>query len=176
MTHEELKLLFRQMSKYPSLNKVPKRYLHGISLSTLQRWAKQGLDKTIKKSFGYCKTCSSFFQKTQSTQILCGSRKCYLAHAAYMSKMRHDQVGRKKPISVKGMITKSAKRRVTMNRATNSGSRYTDKEIELVRYSPKSIFDLAIKLGRSMSSIEGLRTRINKRKKDEESTDERDCR
>jgi len=129
----------------------------------MRRWKNDGFDVTLKKAFTYCKSCNKFFKKGTSRQVLCGNVNCLLAHNRLMSKQNGYQRGRVKKQSEFSVIKKKAKRRVSINRAVNSHKPYTAKDIIRIRFSSKNCFDLALELGRSVSSIECARSRYIKR-------------
>ena len=166
MTYAELQQLFREMGKHRYISQCNYAQqimsTHSISLSTIQRWRVAGIDNTLDKAFGYCATCSAFFKRNQSKQVICGSITCDKAHKKFMSKQNGYNKGRVKKQSVRGDMKRKAQRRVSSQRATSTHKPWTEKEIETVRKSKLKRFDLAIELGRSVCAIEGLITRINK--------------
>ena len=159
MTYNELTTLFKCLN---STKYITECKFKGVSNCTVRRWKKWGYDETLKRAFGYCKVCDTFFKKEHSHQILCGKRSCLLEHNRFMSRVNGYQKGRKKEQSQITITRIKALRRISGNKATRRGLRYTKEEIKKIFKYDKTTFELALELGRSVSSIENARVRFDR--------------
>lgn len=148
---------YRYITKDTYAQEFSKRY--NISICSLVRWKREGREETLKKCFRYCVVCDRFFYKRHSHQILCGNVNCLRTH----NRLKYPNKGRKKPVSIPGVARKNAQRRLSRKKATRTHKPYTVEE-RRIAMSDLPIWDIAMKLGRSVSSVESHRAYIRRKR------------
>ena len=165
MTYIIVKELFKNLYKTKFINHnvyvmgIMEEY--NISATTMRRWKRNGFDNTIDVAFAYCKSCDVFFKKEQSRQVCCGAYNCYLKHKCMTAKLNYK--GKKKKwngYSESVLARKTALRKVCRNRATKIGVRYSKSELDFMKKSKRTNFEVALELGRTLCSVENKRSKL----------------
>ncbi len=162
MTRAELTELFRHMKPDIVLSSSPlvlaTMERHNISISTIRRWRRQGLEKTEELIIRLCSTCGREFYNRNSRATTCGSKKCHKAHRYMMLKAnRLSKPTQWRPDTYERDRDRRMQRQLTRNRATNSRQPYTNEEMEMVTNYQFTAVEIAYKLKRSVQAIESRR-------------------
>ena len=141
---------------------------YSISIVTLRRWRRLGKDAIFKQKYINCATCNRLIYRTTSKQLVC-SNKCLNKHK-YALLLERIRLGlrdkpKKSPQSYDVSRKKRENRKISSKLSDKSikGKPYSAFEKQAISNYKKTAFELSMEIGRSVSSIERMRSIIKKK-------------